>query len=322
MLQYIIRRILISIPTLVISSIVIFGIIQMTPGDPLSRFESPDNPLSEEEKTRLYAIYGLDKPLHIQYFIWAENVFTGDLGESFNWNKPVWDLMKEKIVPTVELAGLSLLLSLVIAIPVGTLSAIRQYSLLDNTMTFFSFIGIALPNFWFGLMLMAFFSIFLGWLPTQMYISATFEGNAFDWWVDHLRHLIMPLVVLTTAQVAAFQRYMRSQVLEVLRDDYVNTARSKGLEEQRVITKHVLKNALLPVVTLLGLSLPALLSGALITEQVFSWPGLGQFFWAGATARDYPVVMGLLFVIAVVTLLGNFLADLAYAYLDPRIKYT
>jgi len=321
MLQYIVRRILISIPTLVISSVVIFGIIQMTPGDPLSRFESPDNPLSDAERARLYALYGLDQPLHVQYLLWAQRVFTGDLGKSFNWNKPVFTLMTDKLVPTVELAGLSLLFSLLIAIPVGTFSAIRQYSLADNTLTFFSFIGIALPNFWFGLMLIAVFSVLLGWLPTQLYISPSFSGSPFDWWVDHLKHLLMPLVVLTTAQVAAFQRYMRSQVLEVLRDDYVNTARSKGLREQRVITKHVMKNALLPVVTLLGLSLPALLSGALITEQVFSWPGLGQFFWQGATARDYPVVMGLLFVIAVVTLLGNFLADLAYAYLDPRIKY-
>jgi len=321
MLQYIIRRLLISIPTLIVTTIVIFGIVQMTPGDPLSRFESPDNPLSDQERARLYALYGLDQPLHVQYLIWAKRVFSGDLGQSFNWNKPVWDLVISRVPQTVELAGLSLLLSLLVAIPIGTISALRQYSLLDNTVTFFSFIGVALPNFWFALMLIALFSVTLGWLPTQLYSSIGVESGTFAWFIDHFKHLLMPLLVLTTAQVAGFARYMRSQVLEVLRDDYVNTARAKGVKETTVIIRHVMKNALLPVVTLLGLSLPFLLSGALITEQVFAWPGLGRFFWSSAGARDYPVIMGILYMISVVTLLGNFLADLAYAYLDPRIKY-
>lgn len=321
MLQYVIRRLLITVPTLIVITIVIFGIVQMTPGDPIARFESPDNPLSDAERVRLYEMYGLNKPLHEQYLIWAQRLFTGDLGKSFNWNKPVWDLVVSRIPKTVELAGLSLLLSLLIAIPVGTYSAIRQYSLVDNAVTFFSFIGVALPNFWFALMLIAIFSVWLGVLPTSLYVSTGYSGDVLGWWADHLKHLAMPLLVLTTGQVAAFSRYMRSQILEVLRDEYVNTARAKGVHEGRVITKHVLKNALLPVVTLLGLSLPFLLSGALITEQVFAWPGLGRFFWESAGARDYPVIMGLLYMIAVVALLGNFLADLAYAYLDPRIKY-
>jgi peptide/nickel transport system permease protein len=227
----------------------------------------------------------------------------------------------ERIPKTVELGGLSILISLLIAIPIGTLSALRQYSMLDNVVTFFSFVGVALPNFWFGLMLIALFSVVLGWLPTQLYAPIGFEGSGLEWFLVHLKHLVMPLVVLSTAQVAAYMRYMRSQVLEVLRDEYVNTARAKGIRESKVVTKHVMKNAMLPVVTLMGLSLPFLLSGALITEQVFAWPGLGRFFWEAAGARDYPAVMGVLFMVAVVSLMGNFLADLAYAYLDPRIKY-
>ncbi len=321
MLQYVIRRLLITIPTLIVTTIVIFGIVQLTPGDPIARFESPDSPLSDAERARLYEMYGLNKPLHEQYLIWAQRLFTGDLGKSFNWNKPVWDLVVSRIPQTVELAGLSLLLSLIIAIPIGTYSAIRQYSLMDNAVTFFSFIGVALPNFWFALMLIAVFSVWVGWLPTSLYVSTGFSGDAWGWWVDDLKHLVMPLLVLTTAQVAAFSRYMGSQVLEVLRDEYVNTARAKGVREQRVITKHVLKNAMLPVVTLLGLSLPFLLSGALITEQVFAWPGLGRFFWESAGARAYPVLMGLLYMIAAATLLGNILAAVAHAYLDPPIKY-
>ncbi len=321
MIQYIVRRMLVLIPTLIVTTIVIFAIIQLTPGDPIQRFESPENPLSEEERSRLYARYGLDKPLPLQYLNWAQRVFTGDLGESFNWNQPVWNLVVKRVPQTVELAGLSLLISLILAVPIGTLSAIKQYTLVDNTITFFSFIGVALPNFWFALLLIGLFSVTLGWLPTGLYAPTGFQGNAWEWWGVHLKHLAMPLIVLTTAQLAAFSRYMRSQVLEVLHDDYVNTARAKGVREGKVIRKHVMKNALMPVVTLLGLSLPFLLSGALITEQVFAWPGLGRFFWESAGARDYPVVMGILYIVAVVALLGNFLADLAYAYLDPRIKY-
>src|SRR5574337_42298 len=203
--------------------------------------------------------------------LWAGRFFTGDLGMSFNWKKPVWDLVMDHVGATVELAGLSLLLALLTAIHLATLRAIRQYSMLDNTVTFFAFIGVALPNFWYGLMLIGIFAVMLGWLPTQQMLTPGFVGNGFQWFLDHMRHLILPLIVLTTGQVAGFARYMRSQVLEVLRDDYVNTARAKGVRELRVISKHVLKNALLPVVTLLGLSLPFLLSGALITEQVFSW---------------------------------------------------
>lgn len=323
MLQYIFRRLMIMIPTLVVTTIVIFGIVQLTPGDPVDRFESPENPLTAEERARIYERYGLDQPLHVQYLKWVTELFQGNFGTSFNWNEPVFNLVSSRIPKTVELAGLSLILSLLIAIPIGTFSALKQYSFWDNTVTFFSFVGVALPNFWFALLMIALFSVTLGWLPTSLYSSTgiKYAGNEWNWWIDHLKHLIMPLLVLTTAQVAAFSRYMRSQVLEVLRDDYVNTARAKGLKEGHVINKHVLKNAMLPVVTLLGLSLPFLLSGALITEQVFAWPGLGRFFWEASGARDYPVVMGLLFMISVVTLFGNFFADLAYAILDPRIKY-
>jgi len=261
---------------------------------------------------------GLNEPIHIQYAYWVSHFFTGDMGISFNYGRPVWELLKVRIAPTVLLMSLALLSAYLIAIPVGTLSAIKQYSPLDHTVTALAFIGISMPNFWLGLLLLSLFAVTLGWLPSFGMRELIGGGDL----IDRIRHLIMPVIVLGTAYMAGITRYMRAQVLEVKNEEYIKTARSKGLREWWVISKHMMKNSLIPIVTLFGLQLPVLLGGALITEQIFSWPGMGYFFWRGVTARDYPVVMAILTLSAVLTLLGNFIADLAYGLLDPRIRYT
>jgi len=297
----------------------------LTPGDPLTRFESPDNPLPPEERQRLIERWGLDQPWHIQYLKWAGNFFLRfDLGESLSYKKPVWELIKGRIWPTVQLSGLALLLALVIAIPIGTISALKQYSIIDHSVTAFAFFGISMPNFWFGLVLIYIFAVWLNILPAGNMMDVPPKCSPDQFFCvlgDRLEHLVLPVIVLATASIAAFTRYMRSQVLETMRQDYVDTARAKGVKEYLVITRHVLKNAIMPLVTLLGLSLPVLVSGALITEQVFGWPGLGWFFWQAAGAHDYTMLMGILTLTAIVTLLGNFLADIAYAFVDPRIRY-
>lgn len=316
MLSYIIRRSLVLIPTLFVITIIVFTLIHAAPGDPLDIYLDPT--LDPRDYAEVRERMGLNKPIHIQYAYWVSHFFTGDMGISFNYGRPVWELLKVRIVPTVLLMSLALLSAYLIAIPIGTLSAIKQYSPLDHTVTAFAFVGISMPNFWLGLLLLSLFAVTLGWLPSFGMKELIGGGDL----MDRIRHLIMPVIVLGTAYMAGITRYMRAQVLEVKNEEYIKTARSKGLRESWVISKHMMKNSLIPIVTIFGLQLPVLLGGALITEQIFSWPGMGYFFWRGVTARDYPVVMAILTLSAVLTLLGNFAADLAYGFLDPRIRYT
>lgn len=316
MLSYIIRRSLVLIPTLFVITIIVFTLIHAAPGDPLDIYLDPT--LDPRDYAEVRERMGLNRPIHIQYAYWVSHFFTGDMGISFNYGRPVWELLKVRIAPTVLLMSLALLSAYLIAIPIGTLSAIKQYSPLDHTVTAFAFVGISMPNFWLGLLLLSLFAVTLGWLPSFGMKELIGGGDL----MDRIRHLIMPVIVLGTAYMAGITRYMRAQVLEVKNEEYIKTARSKGLRECWVISKHMMKNSLIPIVTIFGLQLPVLLGGALITEQIFSWPGMGYFFWRGVTARDYPVVMAILTLSAVLTLLGNFIADLAYGFLDPRIRYT
>ena len=316
MLSYIIRRSLVLIPTLFVITIIVFTLIHAAPGDPLDIYLDPT--LDPRDYAEVRERMGLNKPIHIQYAYWVSHFFTGDMGISFNYGRPVWELLKVRIAPTVLLMSLALLSAYLIAIPIGTLSAIKQYSPLDHTVTALAFVGISMPNFWLGLLLLSLFAVTLGWLPSFGMKELIGGGDL----MDRIRHLIMPVIVLGTAYMAGITRYMRAQVLEVKNEEYIKTARSKGLRESWVISKHMMKNSLIPIVTIFGLQLPVLLGGALITEQIFSWPGMGYFFWRGVTARDYPVVMAILTLSAVLTLLGNFIADLAYGFLDPRIRYT
>lgn len=316
MLGFVIRRTLVLIPTLLVTTMIIFGMMQLMPGDPIDIFLSPNVTMTEQERENFLEQYGLNEPLHIQYVTWLTNFFQGDMGRSFNYGQPVWDVIKVRIGPTALLAGTSLLLALAVSIVFGTISAVRQYTTLDNVVTGASFFGVSLPDFWFGLMLIFIFPVSLGVLPSGNMNSVGGGGV-----LDVVRHMILPVIVLSTAQTAILTRYMRSSVLEVLHEEFVASARAKGLGEFIVITKHVMRNSMMTIVTIIGLSLPFFVSGSLIVEQVFSWPGLGQFFWLSVTQRDYPVIMAVLTMTSFLTLLGNFLADLAYGFLDPRIQY-
>lgn len=316
MLGFIVRRTLVLVPTLLVTTMIIFGMMQMMPGDPVDIFLSPNVTLTEQERENFMEQYGLDEPLHIQYVTWLTNFFQGDMGRSFNYGQPVWEVIKVRIWPTALLSGSALLLALVVSIVFGTISAVRQYTAIDNFVTSASYFGVSLPDFWFGLMLIFIFPVSLGVLPSGNMQSVDGGGV-----LDVARHMILPVIVLATAQTAVLTRYMRSSVLEMLNEEFVAAARAKGISEFVVIVKHVIRNSLLAIVTLIGLSLPIFLSGSLIVEQVFSWPGLGQFFWSSVTQRDYPVIMAVLTMTSILTLLGNFLADLAYGFLDPRIQY-
>ena len=315
MLSYVIRRTLVLIPTLFVITLIVFTLIRAAPGDPLDIFLDPT--LDPRDYAEVRERMGLNQPIHVQYAYWVSHFFQGDMGISFNYGRPVWDLLKVRIGPTILLMSLALLFAYLIAIPIGTLSAIKQYSPMDQAVTAFAFVGISMPNFWLGLLLLSLFAVTLGWLPS-FGMKELIGGGDF---IDRVRHLIMPIIVLGTGYMAGITRYMRAQVLEVKNEEYIKTARSKGLAERWVISKHMMKNSLIPIVTIFGLQLPVLLGGALITEQIFSWPGMGYFFWRGVTARDYPVVMAILTLSAILTLLGNFMADLAYGFLDPRIRY-
>lgn len=322
MISYIIKRLLFMIPMLIGITLICFVVMHLAPGSPTD-LETQMNPrVSAEMKERLRAMYDLDKPLHVQYLKWAKKLLVLDLGTSFSSDRrPVSDKILERLPITIILNVLSMLLILLVAIPIGVLSAVRQNSLFDRITGVFVFIGFAMPTFWLALLLMILFGVQLGWLPISGIRSLNYEylpaGKAF---LDLIKHLIMPVLLSAFGGLAGFSRYMRANMLEVIRQDYITTARAKGLSEQVVIYKHALRNALLPVVTILGLSVPCLIGGSVIFETIFAIPGMGQLFYMAVMSRDYPTVMGILFIGALLTLLGNLLADISYALVDPRIR--
>jgi peptide/nickel transport system permease protein len=322
MLQYIAKRLLFMAPLLVGITIICFGVMHLAPGSPTDLQTQMNPRASAEAQARLRAMYDLDKPLHQQYWIWVKKLAVLDLGQSFSTDhRPVADKIFERLPITILLNVLSLILILAIAIPIGVLSAVRQNSLFDKLTSVFVFIGFAMPTFWLALLLMILFGVQLGWLPISGIRSLNYEylpaGAAF--W-DLVRHLILPVTLSAFGGLAGLSRYMRSNMLEVIRQDYITTARAKGLSERAVIYKHALRNALLPVITILGLSIPGLIGGSVIFETIFAIPGMGQLFYMSVMSRDYPVVMGILFIGAVLTLLGNLIADVSYAVADPRIR--
>jgi peptide/nickel transport system permease protein len=251
--------------------------------------------------------FGLDQPVYIQYFNWLGNVLRGDFGYSFRTDRPVLDEILTRLPATLQLALAGMLVALVIAIPVGIISATRQYSAVDNLSMFGALLGVSMPNFWLGLLLIMFFSVHLGWLPV-------FGRGGIE-------HLILPAITLGTGMAAITTRLMRSSMLEVLRQDYIRTARAKGLSEKVVICKHALKNALIPVVTVVGLQFGFLLEGAVIVEVIFAWPGIGRLLVDSIFARDFPVIQGCILFIAVMFVFVNLLVDSSYTYLDPKIRY-
>ena len=315
MTRFAIRRLLQAIPLLIGISLIVFLMIYLSPGD-ASVFAVSSR--ANEAQVQEYRHYmGLDLPWYQQYMRLAGNWVRGDLGTSLIQRRPVSTIISERLPRTVELVGLATILSLFIAIPIGVYSAMKQYSIGDHVVTVLSFIGIAVPTFWLGIMLILLFSVKLHLLPTG---GTQTIGQPWSL-VDHLKHLILPATVLTVVQTASWSRYMRSSMLEVLVQDYVRTARAKGLSERLVLLRHAMRNAMLPIITLLGLSLPTLVGGAIITEQIFSWNGLGKLVVDSAVKRDTPVVMALVMLSAVSIVIGNLLADLSYRLVDPRIEF-
>lgn len=317
--KYIIRRLLQQIPIMIGVSILVFGIIQLAPGNPLASYTQDPN-MTKENMEALKKAYGLDKHPVVQYFEYMTNALKGDFGFSFQLKQPVAKLIGERLWPTFYIAFASLLLSVIIAVPIGVISATKQYSIFDYAGTVFALAGISIPSFFFALLLKKFLAIDMRLLPLSGLMTPgknyTFPNN----FIDMFRHTLMPLIVLGLSGAGGLMRYTRSSMLEVIRQDYIRTARAKGLKERVVIYKHALRNALIPVITLLGMTLPTLFSGALITETMFALPGLGRLQHQAVLHRDYPIMMGTNLFLALFTLLGNLLADISYAAVDPRIR--
>jgi peptide/nickel transport system permease protein len=312
------------VPVLLGITIISFTVMKMAPGDPTSLLTDLNPNMNEEAIKRIRAHYGLDQPVYVQYGKWLKNMLMLDFGKSFAPdNRPVIDKILERIPITLLINVLSMMLILSVAIPIGVMSAVKKDSLFDRGTTIFVFLGFAIPTFWLALLLMILFGVKLDWLPISGFRSLNYAQLSFpEQIVDVAKHLILPVFVSAFGGLAGMSRYMRSNMLEVIRQDYITTARAKGLDERTVIFKHALRNALLPVITILGLSVPGLIGGSVIFETIFAIPGMGQLFYQSVMMRDYPTIMGILVIGAVLTLLGNMLADLFYSLADPRIRVT
>ena len=314
-LGYVIRRLLGAIPLLLGISLILFAIIHLAPGGPLDMYlENPA--VSAEALDQIAKAYGLDQPVPVQYFLWLKSMLVGDWGYSIRTGRPVLTEIVLRLGPTLELGGLSLFISLALAIPLGIISASRRGSKLDTTVTLASFAGISIPVFWMALLLQLFFSVKLGWLPSAGYKSIG-GGDLFD----RLRHIVMPAAVLSLATIASWSRFIRSGMVEVLNQDYIRTAYAKGRSEKAVVVLHALRNAMIPAVTVIAVDFGTVISGAVITETVFAWPGIGRLFMESMDGRDYPMLMGLMMMGSLGIIIANIAADLAYAALDPRIRY-
>jgi peptide/nickel transport system permease protein len=322
MLIYIAKRLAGFVPMLLGISMICFAVMALAPGSPVDLMTDMNPKASPEDRIKLEKYYGLDKPIHVQYGLWLKRVIQGDLGTSFSRDRrPVLDKILEALPITLMINVISLTLILMLAIPIGVYSAARENTFGDRLTTLFVFIGFATPDFWVALLAMALFGAHLHWLPISGlqsldHDSLSFPARMWDW----ARHLVLPIGISVLTGLAGMSRYMRSSMLEVLRQDYIQTARAKGLSEGTVVVRHAMRNALLPVVTLLGLSVPGLIGGSVIGEQIFSIPGMGRLFYTGVMSRDYPVVMGILLIGGVLTLFGNLLADVAYHAVDPRLR--
>ena len=343
--QYIVRRLLQAIPMLLLVSIILFTLVNIAPGGPMSAY-SRTNRMPEETKEAIRRSFGLDKPLPVQYIVWLagndwmaidsdgngitdsygtrRGVLRGDFGFSYKNREPVLDQILDRLPDTIYLMGITLMVVAIVAIPIGIISAVKQYSVFDITVTSLSFMGQAMPEFWLGLILILVFYVGLdnpitgesllpgGGMST---IGADFSI------VDRINHLILPVSMGVVGWVAWWSRFLRSSMLEVINQDYIRTARAKGQIERIVLYRHALKNALIPLVTMIMIDFPYVFTGAVVVEQIFSWPGMGRLYYNSATNRDYPLLMGILILGSAVIILSNLFADIIYAYLDPRVRY-
>jgi peptide/nickel transport system permease protein len=316
MLSYIVQRLVQTALVLFVMSFIIYAMIGLMPGDPIDLMVQADPDLTAEDQERLKALYGLDQPLTVRYWNWLTAALQGDFGYSRLFAQPVLDVLWPRLGNTIVLIGCAFLLSLAIALPAGIAAATRPRSLLDNAVNLGAFAGISVPPFWLAILLIILFAVTLEWFPAGG-MTDPGEGGL----LDQLHHLVLPVIALTLARVGGIIRYVRASMMEALRQDYIRTARAKGLSRRRVLVSHALRNAMIPVVTILALDMGMLVSGALITETIFGWLGMGKTVYDAVLGNDYNLaLMGLLFATAL-TLLANLLADLAYAWLDPRITY-
>ncbi|HEY7036387.1 MAG TPA: ABC transporter permease [Thermomicrobiales bacterium] len=315
MSRYVIRRLIGAVPLLVGVAALSFLFMQLAPGSP-DELYARNSRMSQAQLDQIRHNMGLDKPAYVQFLLWMRNLGKGDLGTSYAQYRPVWNVIWEVFPNTVYLVMTGLSIALVVALVFGVLAAVRPYGIFDNITSFLTYFGLAMPVFWFGLMLQILFSVKLGWLP-----SAGMHGAQGTGALDMARHLFLPAFTIAIGSIASWSRYVRSSTIESLGQDYVRTARAKGLREQTILWGHVLRNALVPFVTVVSIDIPLYLTGAVLVETVFSWPGMGRLFFDSLTKRDYPVLMGILILGAVLIILGNLIADLIYGLLDPRIKY-
>ena len=318
MTQYILRRVLIAIPTLLVISFVIFAVLALAPGDPLAQFAlNPAIPESVREQIRIQ--FGLNQPWPVRYLKWLQQLVQGNFGFSFGSKSPVSGLVWQRLGPTLQVVGLAYLIAVVLAIPIGIISAVKQYSIFDQIATFFSFIGFSVPSFFTGLLLIIVFAINLKWFP--IVYSSTLKITNWETFLQQARQMVLPVTVLVVQQTAALTRFMRSSMLDNMPLDYVRTARAKGLSDWMVVLRHVVTNSLIPVVTLIALGIPTIFAGAIITENLFRVNGLGALLITSIQNSDTPVVMALTFIFAVLTVMFNLVADVLYGVLDPRVRY-
>lgn len=318
MSQYLIRRLLISIPVLLGISVVLFSILALAPGDPFGELAQNPN-IPPEVRMNLRKQLGLDDPVAVRYIRWFSSMMQGNWGYSFVSRLPVEELILQRLLVTLYVLGSAYILAILIALPVGIISAIKPYSVFDQIATTLAFIGFSLPTFFTGLLFILLFSIYLDWLP--FIYSSTIEATGIDWFVEHIRQAAMPIAVLGLFQAATLTRFVRASMLEVIHQEFINTARAKGLNEQRTILKHALRNALIPVVTVVALQIPTIFTGAVITEQIFRVPGIGSLLIQSIESTDTPVVMAITFVYSALVVIFNLIADIIYGILDPRISY-
>jgi len=313
--QFILKRLVQAIPLLIGVSIIGFAMMHLAPGGPLAVYTL--NPtITAQDIARIKQIFGLDQPMYIQYFKWAYGMFTGNWGYTFFGGRPVLNVILERVPATFILMGSGMSLAVIIGMLIGILGAVRRYSVFDYLATTGAMVALSFPTFWFGLMTIFLFSLKLGWLPSGgMFTLGGEEGI-----LDLLTHLILPAVVLALVLVAQWSRYTRSSFLEVINQDYIRTARSKGLSGRRILFRHAFPNALAPLVTLAGIQLPWLFSGALVTETIFGWPGMGRLFVDALTMKEYPVLMGMIMITAMAVIIGNLFADVINAMIDPRLR--
>ena len=312
MTVFVLKRLAVGVPMLIGLSVFIFLLLQLAPNDPAVYF-LPANATDPMQIDRVRAELGLDDPIIVQYVTWLGNVVTGDFGDAFSYGKPVTAVIGDRLGPTLELQVISILFSIVVAIPLGVAAAVHKGTWIDSSLTAGSLFGLSMPNFWFGLLLISLLSLRLGWLPT----SGTGAGSLIDRW----QYFVMPVLVLGLSTIPWYSRFMRSSLVQTLNEDYVRSARARGLSERRVLYRHALKPASLPLLTILALSLPRLLGGTVIVEVIFAWPGLGRLAYDSILRQDYPVVMALTLLVAAFVIVVNLLVDVAYAAIDPRISH-